>query len=155
MKPWLTDGAIEFLEGFLSGHDKRVLEFGVGQSTLWLGRRAKELVSVENKKKWVNRIRAEDPKLDIRLHSRPYHSICEDFDAHSFDLVLVDGRERLLCCEKARPLLRRGGVLMLDNAERDEYTGVLELLKSWEPHTAAQPYPKDRGEWQTKWWVKP
>ncbi len=40
----------------------------------------------------------------------------------SFDLVLVDGRARPSCIQQALPYLKSGGLLVVDNAERDYYT---------------------------------
>jgi predicted O-methyltransferase YrrM len=41
------------------------------------------------------------------------------------DLVVVDGRARVACVRQALPRLASDGVLLLDNADRDEYASVV------------------------------
>ena len=43
--PWLVDGAIDFLKNYLTTTSV-VLEFGMGQSTIWFANRVKTLVSM-------------------------------------------------------------------------------------------------------------
>jgi predicted O-methyltransferase YrrM len=42
-----------------------------------------------------------------------------------FDLVVVDGRARVACARRALPRLAPDGVLLLDNANRDEYAPIV------------------------------
>jgi len=44
------------------------------------------------------------------------------YENESFDVVLVDGRARTSCIRDSFPKLKRGGLLILDNAERAYYT---------------------------------
>jgi hypothetical protein len=44
----------------------------------------------------------------------------------SIDFILVDGRARKSCCQKAMSKLRTGGILVLDNSERVRYQSVIE-----------------------------
>lgn len=40
--PWLNEGAVEFLDKYLSEHpDAKILEFGSGASTIWIAKRNK------------------------------------------------------------------------------------------------------------------
>ncbi len=48
------------------------------------------------------------------------HSI-EQFAPAYFDLILVDGRARPSCIQQAIPRLKKGGLLVVDNAERPHY----------------------------------
>ena len=45
-----------------------------------------------------------------------------DYSDDSFDVILVDGRARTSCLRDSFPKLKRGGLLVLDNAERAYYT---------------------------------
>ncbi len=49
-----------------------------------------------------------------------------------YDVVVVDGRERVRSVSIAAPLLKPGGILVLDNAERERYAEVRKILSSWE-----------------------
>ncbi len=49
----------------------------------------------------------------------------------SLDLVIVDGRARVTCALNAVHKLKSGGILMLDNSERNRYTKIHDTLKNW------------------------
>lgn len=54
-----------------------------------------------------------------------YKAYVEAIDAYPdgyFDIVLIDGRGRTSCIAHSIPKLKRGGLLVLDNAERTYYT---------------------------------
>ena len=53
--PWLTFGAIRFLDGWLKP-GMRVFEYGCGGSTIFLAARVKEVVSVEHDEGWARRV---------------------------------------------------------------------------------------------------
>ncbi len=58
--PRLADGAIQYLEKLFSVHQNnnlKVLEFGMGGSTLWFADRTTALVSIENDSLWFERIK--------------------------------------------------------------------------------------------------
>jgi hypothetical protein len=57
-----------------------------------------------------------------RLSYRRYVAQIDSCADQSLDLVLVDGRARPACLAHAAPKLRPGGLLILDNSERDYYT---------------------------------
>lgn len=45
-----------------------------------------------------------------------------------FDFILVDGRARCFCLAEGWKLLRPGGIMMLHDAQRDEYRAAMEAL---------------------------
>ena len=72
---------------------------------------------------------AADPKAyysadaAFRQHTfKTYARQIDEFPNEHFDVVLVDGRARPSCLMHAAPKVKRGGLLILDNAERDYYT---------------------------------
>jgi predicted O-methyltransferase YrrM len=46
--------------------------------------------------------------------------------AGDFDLIVVDGRERVRCVRAALPRLAPGGVLLLDDSQRRRYRSVVQ-----------------------------
>jgi hypothetical protein len=50
-----------------------------------------------------------------------YATTIRRYAEQSFDLVLVDGRARPACIAESLPYLKSGGLLVLDNAERERY----------------------------------
>lgn len=165
--PWITEEAISFLESFLSKNpEARVLEFGMGASTVWIAKRTPHLVSVEHSDKWYDfiinelTINTECYSVEAYLRNRPYSNICTLFSDNYFDLVLVDGRNRKACMRDAVRVLKPGGVMMLDNAERKWYQSAIQkLFKGWQFHRTIQNKPDSCDffykNWQTNWWIKP
>lgn len=159
--PWLTESAIVFLDSFLDD-TKCVLEFGAGGSTIWMVPRCKELVTVEHDAEWLDRV---SPHIvagnwTSMLCPKPYATVCDGFDDNSFDLVLVDGRDRVLCTEASIRLIKPGGILMLDNSERGGYDAVgTTLCREWNVVTSTQRQKDSEGfvyeNWSTSWWMKP
>lgn len=164
--PWITHKAVLFLYQFIKTHpNAKVLEFGSGSSTIWFAQRTKNLVSVEHSAQWfdeVGKILTANPKCSTVkriFHKIPYYSVCEGFADNYFDLILVDGRNRNGCIKHAIRILKHGGVLMLDNAERPYYQPGIKLLASWKGISTDQPDPDSCGftypGWKTNWYIKP
>ncbi len=52
---------------------------------------------------------------------RAYSSYIDNFEDGYFDIVLIDGRTRASCLKHAVKKVKKGGLLVLDNAERSYY----------------------------------
>lgn len=118
--PWFTYPAIEYLRQ-LDFSAKTVFEFGAGHSTIFWSNQAARFVSVENSPAWYERIRARvGPNVELHLVEAP-----EDYSrlltgrSELFDVIVVDGIERQACCIAAINKLRPGGLIILDNSDRD------------------------------------
>lgn len=157
--PWLTEAAIEFLESYLSS-DMHVLEFGAGASSIWLVSRCWRLTTIEHDIKWLN-VAAAGITVEWRsvLHELPYYSVCDTRQDDTYDLVLVDGRNRVDCAAAALRLIKPGGILMVDNTERRHYDPIREMCKAWNVTHSTQRQPDSEGftyeGWSTTWWRKP
>lgn len=55
------------------------------------------------------------------INFKRYACAIDKFENASFDAILIDGRSRPACIQHAIPKLRQGGLLILDNVERDYY----------------------------------
>ena len=53
----------------------------------------------------------------------------DQYPDETFDLVMIDGRSRASCAQRALPKIRTGGYLLLDNSERPGYKDISDLLK--------------------------
>ncbi|NEO52709.1 MAG: hypothetical protein F6K54_06225 [Okeania sp. SIO3B5] len=154
--PMLTPEATNFLENFLKQKpDANVLEFGSGGSTIWMSKLTKKLISIEHDTKWYKKVKdnlqqdATCNPVDLRLLSKPYHTVCDKFPQEFFDLIIVDGRDRMKCLEASIKVLKKGGILMVDDAQREKYKPAYDLLKDW-LITKTMSKPRD-----TYWWQKP
>jgi hypothetical protein len=169
--PWWTYRAIDVVETWLAARPApaRVFEFGSGASTLWLARRSGEVHSVEHDAGFAESIR---PRLsafqNVVLHVEPpvessspqASSAVEDYadldftsyvstiDAvdGEFDLVVIDGRARHACLERAVPRIADGGMIVFDNSRRQRYRDAIarsglheQVLRGLTP---TLPYPE-------------
>ena len=118
--PWLAPNVIEYLESLLHA-DMRVLEHGSGGSTLWLAARVKAVTSVEGDEKWRAQIKGR-AGANVRLYAGNYPS--DGMKRGRFDLLLIDGEPvetRATWLYLAEKIVKPGGWIVLDNANRPEY----------------------------------
>jgi predicted O-methyltransferase YrrM len=145
--PWWTYPAIEEVDAFLASRngDARVFEYGSGASSVWLGRRAGEVHSVEHSGAFVDFLRpalAEVPSVHLRHVEAPQRGAqarvqsqrhghqgldFADYVASidevggAFDVIVVDGRARSACLRQAIPHLAPDGLIVFDNSNRPRY----------------------------------
>ncbi|MCP3852743.1 MAG: class I SAM-dependent methyltransferase [Gammaproteobacteria bacterium] len=106
-----------------------VLEWGCGFSTLYFPQfinSCAKWYSVEHNLKWyeVMSSQAAD-NTDIHFvdpidNYNQYINFPDTFNT-KFDLIIIDGRERKRCLEKAKSLLSDQGVIMVHDANRKSY----------------------------------
>ncbi|NEP42454.1 MAG: sulfotransferase family 2 domain-containing protein [Okeania sp. SIO2H7] len=154
-RPGFTEGAIKFLKNFFKENpDAKVLEFGSGGSTMWLSKLAGKLVSVEDDVEWYSRVKkglrrqGRENKVDLRLLAKPYYEVCKEFSKAEFDLVIVDGSDRFQCLKASVRVLKPGGILMLDDAERKVGKKAQKMLENWQVKRS-----RENGK-ETRWWQK-
>jgi precorrin-6B methylase 2 len=129
--PWITYASLRFIESKLSP-DMEVFEFGSGASTLWWARRVRHVVSCEDDREWLERTRARAPENVHLIHAtsegQAYSSAILPYTAR-FDLVVIDGSDRVDCARNSLGALKPGGVILWDNTDREQYRPGFELLR--------------------------
>ncbi|MFD1142280.1 hypothetical protein ACFQ4C_14230 [Larkinella insperata] len=116
--PWYTYPAIEFINQ-LDLSDKRVFEYGSGNSTLFWASRCRKVVAIEDDKKWYDTIRTRLPQnVDYRLieNKDEYVTAIQQFP-DLFDIIIIDGKYRFDCTANSRDRLSSTGFFILDNAD--------------------------------------
>jgi hypothetical protein len=116
--PWFTYPAIEFL-GQFDLRTKRVFEYGAGNSTLYWSTRCAQVVSIESDRVWHRHLAAlvgSNVRLDFVPEAADYSAALER-EPEPFDVIVVDGIERLACSRMALTRLQPGGLIILDNAD--------------------------------------
>jgi len=94
-------------------------------------------------------------KTYLDHHFYDYVTLIDQYPDEHFDLVAVDGRARPSCINHAQSKVKKGGFLLLDNAERDWYQGSMQLLDGWNiRHSNKGLIPYIRGHVQTTIWEK-
>lgn len=174
-QPWWTYGAIDAVEQHLTalGGRARVFEYGSGASSVWLGRRAAEVHSVEHHAGFAGVMRRVLAQADLEsvvtLHEvgptrsaepvvpsgrrgeegRDYAAYVASIDdvPGEFDLVVVDGRARVACMQAAARRLAPGGIILFDDTQRPRYRAGLAGSGLHVEHirgwVPSLPYPRD------------
>lgn len=148
---WLPYKALRILE--LINKDAKVFEWGSGASTVWLAKRFASIISIEHDPFWHHSVKriVEDYKfqnIGLKLimaresrspriaSSREGYRNLDFFeyvmsidDHDKFDLIVIDGRARVACLERALNHLNEGGIVLLDNVQRRRYWKAIRALK--------------------------
>jgi precorrin-6B methylase 2 len=131
--PWITYGAIEFLKTRLD-NSMSIFEFGSGNSSLYYAKKVNKVVSVEHHNDWFNYIKEKMPSnVEIfhkNIESVEYTEFLKKRE-DKFDVIIVDGRERVQCILNSINNLSNRGVVILDDSQREKYLeGESFLLKN-------------------------
>jgi len=161
--PWMNYFAISFIEKNIDDIDF-IFEFGSGSSTLYWQSKGKNVISIEHNKSFFDKLLPYlSPKTRYLLHEpsiisnslntahsskyvgydfTKYSNSIENFPNESFDMILIDGRSRAVCLEKSINKIKKGGYIVFDNSDRDEYkSSINRLLHEWERFDFTGPVP--------------
>jgi len=131
--PWVTYPFIDFIKDRL---DKQhvVFEFGTGNSTYFYAKYVEKVFSVEHDREWYNKLLNFKPEnVEVvfceLVRNGEYCRIPLRINK-KFDIVIVDGRDRVNCCKQAVNVISDRGVIVLDDSERDLYKDGVNFLIS-------------------------
>ncbi len=130
--PWFTYQMIDFLSERLK-KDMDVFEFGCGYSTFFYAAKCRSVKSVEHDLEWyyrIDRIKPENVEIShIELvYGGEYCSSVLKTDM-LFDVICVDGRDRVRCACNAVKALKKDGVIIFDDSRRKDYKEAYVYLK--------------------------
>src|SRR5262249_35430573 len=116
--PWLTYPTLELLSRRLRP-DMIVFEFGSGWGTLWWASRVARVVACEHDSVWhremLGRVPANVTLLHINLSYGGEYCRAAALQNQQFDVVVVDGRDRIRCAIESIPALKNDGIIVWDN----------------------------------------
>jgi len=129
--PWVTYSFIDFIKERIK-KQHTVFEFGSGNSTFFYAKYAGIVVSVEHDKEWYDKIVKEKPENSEMIFCElvrggDYCKMPVKLE-ESFDIIIVDGRDRVNCCKQAVDALSPTGVIVLDDSEREFYREAVDFL---------------------------
>lgn len=115
--PWYSYPAIAFLDQTdVAG--RRVLECGGGQSTRWWLGRGAQVTTLEDHPGWAQELhRSIGDRARIETVRDTLDDLPADIAAQSFDVVVVDGLDRLRAAELALRCVKADGAILIDNSE--------------------------------------
>ncbi len=130
--PWMPYPIIDFLSERIS-KSIDIFEYGSGSSTIFFAKRAKTITSIEYDNSWYEIIKhklAEYKNSEIIFQevSDSYIKKVSNHDPNmKYDLIIIDGRERVKCAIEAYKKLNKNGVLIFDDSHRDRYQKAFDF----------------------------
>lgn len=129
--PWYTYAAIDFI-GDRVRREFTVFEYGSGFSTLWWAKRVKRVICCEHDARWFAKLQTELPDNVTAIHRELVYGgdYSKEILNHGrmFDVVVVDGRDRVECAKHAVERLLDHGVIVWDNSDRKRYQEGYDFL---------------------------
>ena len=130
--PWYTYPAIAFLAGRIKP-EFSVFEFGSGNSTFWWASRVDRVYAVEHHVRWADYMRDKLPanvtyNYEV-LEADGKYSRAAASAGVDFDIIVIDGRDRVNCVKRSIDSLTSSGIFVWDNSNRSRYEEGFEFLR--------------------------
>lgn len=128
--PWFTYPVIDLLNERLPDNCT-VFEYGCGLGTRWWASKTKQVHAVEHIKKWADDVSKNMPDHVQVLHrslGSEYEKSVSVSGIH-YDIIVIDGRNRVKCCEASLSHITKRGIFIFDDTNRVKYQKGVELLK--------------------------
>ncbi len=144
--PLMNSEEIVDLVSYLSKHTF-MLEIGGGKSSIFLSKIVKQLVTLEHDRKWANQIsdfgNIDHSSWDLHVvepnwpqshcfqPAEPgqfdnYVNFISTLEDNKFDIVLIDGRDRVRSTLASLPNIKQGGIILIhDFWNRSKYHSLL------------------------------
>jgi hypothetical protein len=129
--PWMTYPFLEFLEPRIQ-KPMVIFEYGSGNSTLWWAKHVAWVISCEHDLQWYSTLKPKLPN-NVELHhihlvrGETYCQKIAEYD-NKFDMIVIDGRDRVNCAINSMQALKEEGVIIWDNSDRDIYQAGYQFL---------------------------
>ncbi len=109
-----------------------VFEYGCGNSTLWWANHVKQVISCEHDREWYEKMKLRiQPNVDLHhidlQYGGEYSKKISEYVGR-FDIVIMDGRDRVNCSKNCVNSLKKSGVIIWDNSDRDCYKEGYDYL---------------------------
>ncbi|WP_430446965.1 MAG: FkbM family methyltransferase [Pseudomonas piscis] len=130
--PWITYPAIDFLASRVN-RNMKVFEYGSGNSTLWWAKRVGAVSSVEHDFSWYEKVKSKLPENSSLKHIELSYDgdYCRALECdQDWNIIVVDGRDRVNCLKQSIKKIADDGVILLDNSDRSEYKEGIDFLLS-------------------------
>ena len=128
--PWLALSAVRFMKSRLS-KDSNAFEWGTGMSSAWYGKRFARVHGVEDSRAWFDTMHGRVGNAQIAFREGDsYVDFIRSFPEAYFDLIVIDGSYRDKCIEIAPTYLKKDGLLVIDDTDKDYLdNGVMRRVR--------------------------
>lgn len=132
INPWIAKSVTDIIKRHLN-RSMTVFEWGTGNSTLFWSQYVRKVVSVEYDYIWYEKLKKMIPdNVQLEVCRLEYNGeYCRKILAcdEKFDIILIDGRDRVRCAQNAVKRIAENGVIIWDNSDRKEYQEGYRFLK--------------------------
>ena len=122
--PWMNYPVIKFLQDRLK-NDFHLFEFGSGYSTSFYAGLVQTVTSVEYDESWLAVVKKNKPEnVELIYKERDIDGeYCRVIRStgRKYDVVVVDGRDRVNCIKQSIESLTDRGVILFDDSQRKRY----------------------------------
>jgi len=140
--PWMNFEVIRWLQSYLT-RDMTLFEWGSGGSTLFYAKLVKQVISIEYDKAYFDFVKQQlQGRENAQLVLAPpektgefksfapqhlgsyfdqYVKTIDQYPDGTFDVIVVDGRQRNECFKRALNKINPEGIIVFDNFEREIY----------------------------------
>ena len=126
--PWWSYGVTAFIAERLQ-KDMTVLEFGSGNSSIWIAGKVKRLVTLENDASWARYIKSSMPSNVILIELDDPEKLHGVVGAELFDVLVIDPlADRINCAKAGIPYLKEDGVVIWDNTDGSDWPEIKSLM---------------------------
>jgi hypothetical protein len=129
--PWVTYPFIDFI-GVRLNKSMNVFEYGSGNSTFYYADKVKSVISVEHDRLWYEQVKnkiSDNVTLIYQDLDTGNYSMTVGMQQKLFDIIIVDGRDRINCLKQSINALSEEGIIVLDDSEREIYVEGIVFLK--------------------------
>jgi len=133
--PWMNYSIVSFLENRLN-KNLRVFEYGSGFSTSFYANHAHSVRSIEYDLAWwkfIKKIERVSSNIEIIYQDKDvngeYSRTIRKTET-KYDVVVIDGRDRVNCIKQSIEQISDSGVILLDDSDRDRYQEGVIYAKS-------------------------
>lgn len=129
--PWYTHPTLEWLDT-LDLSQKRVYEYGIGDSSLWWAKRCFKLCAVESNLSWFEKVKNSIGDIALIECNQNYLKYNDKWEItnideqdlyinainkykNKFDIIIIDGIDREDCVKPSLNKLNNGGFIIYDN----------------------------------------
>lgn len=136
--PWVDTAALAAMNRIVQP-GCHIFEWGAGGSTLWFGLKGAIVRTVEHSQDWHDVVLMELRRLNLpvkllfrTLEPPDYENYANAVleTEQTYDLVFVDGRQRVRCFRAAIDRVNLGGCILLHDSERPHYQECLHIAQN-------------------------
>ena len=139
-EPWYAEGASDWLDKRITG-EWDILEYGGGASSVWYRNRTSKVITAEDDP--LYRVIIEEKSPGITLVNLDYQP------TRAFDLIAIDGKDRVETISRVKDFVKPDGLLLLDNSEESRLGPAHSMLSDWIKTEFKT------GDWTTTIWRRP